>query len=165
MNRRLAWCLSGLLVISALASQAGELANPWIRGIFTGRSPRPVALTESLAWQKASELAELTPGAFVLVGSGLSMQPLYASGTILVLQVQAYENLAPGQTALYRSHAHKIVAHVLIAKTRDGWRVAGLNNRIHDMEPLSRDNLVGVVIGAFSPQLELRPVRIAALDR
>jgi hypothetical protein len=40
---------------------------------------------------------------------------------------------------------------VLVAKARDGWRVAGLNNRDHDMEPVSAANLVGVVIAAFSP--------------
>ena len=60
--------------------------------------------------------------------------------------------------------ARKIVAHVLVAKVRDGWRVAGLNNRDHDMEPVSAANLVGVVIAAFQP-LPAARVQLAALHR
>ena len=156
MFRRAPWLLSGLLLLSGLVSPARETDDPWIRGVFTGRSPRPVAATVSEAWQQASELAELIPGAFVLVGSGASMQPLYAPGTILVLQQCAYEKLQPGQTALYRNQAGKIVAHVLITRARDGWRATGLNNRIHDMEPVLSGNLVGVVIAAFQPSRSSR---------
>ncbi len=146
----LAGCLA--LVLSAAAGLHGrETDDPWVRGIFTGKSPRPVQLVETEAWQRASELAGVTPGAFVLVGGGESMRPLYEPGTILVMQQCSYEKLACGQTALYRNHAGKVVAHVLITKARDGWRTAGLNNRIHDMEPVLAQNLVGVVIAAFRP--------------
>jgi hypothetical protein len=62
-----------------------------------------------------------------------------------------YAQLERGQTAFYRNQTGQVVAHVLITKARDGWRVAGLNNRIHDMEPVGADNLLGVVIGAFRP--------------
>jgi hypothetical protein len=153
MVRRVALIAGWLVLVFSAASrlQGHETDDSWIRGIFTGGSPRPVQLTETEAWQQASQLAEMTPGAFVLVGGGMSMQPLYAPGTILVMQQCAYEKLQRGQTALYRNKAHKVVAHVLIAKVRDGWRVAGLNNRIHDMEPVLADNLVGVVIAAFKP--------------
>jgi hypothetical protein len=145
----------------ALTAHAAEADQSWIRGIYTGKSPRPVTLVEREAWQRAKELAERTPGAFVLVGGGESMQPLYRPGTILVLQRSAYTELQRGQTALYRSRANHTVAHVLIAKARDGWRAAGLNNRDHDMEPVVEKNLVGVVIAAFAPQTE-KPNRFVA---
>ena len=103
----------------------------------------------------------MTPKAFVLVGSGKSMQPLYAAGTILVLQRCAYDKLQSGQTALYRNKAGKVVAHVLITRARDGWRATGLNNRSHDMEPVVADNLVGIVIAAFQPLSGSRPVQFA----
>lgn len=142
-----------LLGFAALcrAYPADEPCDPWIHGIFTGKSPRPVVLAEPEAWQQANKLALSTRNAFVLVGGGESMRPLYAPGTILVMQQCPYERLERGQTALYRNQAGKIVAHVLIARVRDGWRVAGLNNRIHDMEPVLAQNLVGVVIAAFRP--------------
>jgi signal peptidase I len=150
MTRRFVKCL--LLGVTFTAVGFGrETDATWIRGVFTGESPRPVVTSEPEAWQQASSIADDTPGAFVLVGSGHSMQPLYTPGTILVLRQLPFEELKRGQTVLYRSRARKVVAHVLIAKARDGWRVRGLNNRIHDMEPVQTENLVGVVVAAFKP--------------
>ena len=90
------------------------------------------------------------------------MQPLYAPGTILVLQKFPFELLERGQTVLYRNQARKVVAHVLVARGRDGWRAAGLNTPQADPEPVSADNLVGVVIGAFRP-LPAARVPVAAV--
>ncbi|HEY0863234.1 MAG TPA: hypothetical protein VGD97_03950 [Lacunisphaera sp.] len=154
----------GLILSAGRVAAAQETDDPWIRGVFTGKSPRAVALAETDAWQRASTVAEHAPDSFVLVGSGRSMHPLYAPGTILVLQQFPYELLERGQTVLYRNQARKIVAHVLVAKARDGWRVAGLNNRDHDMEPVSAANLVGVVIAAFQPLPGPVRVRVAALN-
>lgn len=165
MFRRAPWALVGLLALSALGGAARETDAPWIRGVFTGKSPRAVRLPETDAWQRAGTIAEKAPNAFVLVGSGQSMQPLYAPGTILVLQQFPYELLEPGQTVLYRNQARKVVAHVLVAKARDGWRAAGLNNRHHDMEPVQAANLVGVVIAAFQPLPGGARVQVAALRR
>lgn len=164
MFRRVSCLLVGLILAAGLGRAAQETDDPWIRGVFTGKSPRPVTLAETDAWQRASTVAEHAPDSFVLVGSGRSMHPLYAPGTILVLQQFPYELLERGQTVLYRNQARKIVAHVLVAKARDGWRVAGLNNRDHDMEPVSAANLVGVVIAAFQPLPGPVRVRVAALN-
>ena len=155
----------GFILWSGCVSAARETDEPWIRGVFTGKSPRVVRLPETDAWQRAGTFAKKAPNSFVLVGSGQSMQPLYAPGTILVLQQFPYELLEPGQTVLYRNQARKVVAHVLVAKARDGWRVIGLNNRHHDMEPVLADNLVGVVIAAFQPVQDRASVRIASLNR
>lgn len=163
MFRRAPWALVGLLFFGA-GVQAKETDDAWIRGVFTGKSPRAIALAATEAWQRASTMAEHTPDSFVLVGSGRSMQPLYAAGTILVLQKFPFELLERGQTVLYRNHARKVVAHVLVAKGRDGWRAAGLNNSQHDMEPVSAENLVGVVVGAFQP-VSTPHVQLATLSR
>ena len=165
MFRRAEWLLCGCLILCGSAGSARETDDPWIRGVFTGRSPRPVVAKETEAWQKAGELAEQTPAAFVLVGSGESMQPLYAPDTILVMQQCAYEKLQPGQTALYRNKAGKVVAHVLVTKARDGWRATGLNNRMHDMEPVVVKNFVGVVIAAFLPLREAAAAPVALAGR
>lgn len=164
MLPRAPWIIGGLFLLTVLTSAAGEIDDAWIRGVFTGRSPRPIPAGETEAWQQASEIAGLTPGAFVLVGSGESMQPLYPSGTILVMQSLPYDALERGQTALYRSKGHKVVAHVLVTKVRDGWRVAGLNNPVHDMEPVQGENLVGVVIAAFKPLRSGRLVLVASAN-
>lgn len=91
------------------------------------------------------------------------MQPLYAPGTILVLQQLPFAELKRGQTALYRTKQKKIVAHVLVTKARDGWRVQGLNNPIHDMEPVVAENFVGVVVAAFNPVAPARSLQLAMI--
>lgn len=150
----------GLLILSAATGLPGEVDPVWIQGCFTGGSPRPVNIAETAAWQQASALAENTPTAFVLVGTGRSMHPLYGAGTILVLQKPPYGELRCGQTVLYRTKHQKIVAHLLVAKVRDGWRARGLNNALHDMEPVNADNLVGIVIAAFQPGAPDRTVQL-----
>lgn len=146
----------------SVAVQAGVTTDdPWIRGIYTGESPRPQATEAGNAWRKAAALAERTDRAFVLVGSGDSMRPLYRAGTILVLRQIPYGRLQRGQTVLYRTEQRKVVAHVLVARTRDGWRARGLNNPQHDMEPVQPDNYVGVVIAAYQPTAPVAELHLA----
>ncbi len=140
-----------VLLFAAIAARAEDTQRNWIRGIYTGASPRAQPATEESAWQTASALAESTPRGFVLIGSGRSMQPLYEPDTILVLRQLPYSELRRGQTVLYRNRAGKVIAHVLVTKARDGWRTRGLNNPTHDMEPVQATNLVGVVVAAFKP--------------
>ena len=115
------------------------------------------------AWQRASLLAGHTDRAFVLVGSGDSMRPLYEPGTILVLQQVSFPGLKRGQTVLYRNRQQKIVAHVLVTRAHDGWRAQGLNNPGHDMEPIQEANFVGIVIAAYQPTGRPALPRLAGL--
>lgn len=146
------------------ASAEAALEDDWIRGIYTGESPRPVPAEASRAWRAASSLAERTSRAFVLTGTGNSMRPLYEAGTILVLRQIPYAQLERGQTVLYRTEQRKVVAHVLVARTRDGWRARGLNNPQHDMEPVQPENYVGVVIAAYQPTSPVVATRVAEMN-
>lgn len=138
-------------VLATCVAAPDETRDFWIRGVFTGHSPRPEIVAESEAWQRVEQIVSATPDAFALVGGGVSMQPLYPPGTILVLRTVDFAALHPGQTALYRNGAQRPVAHVLIAKCRDGWRVRGLNNVTFDPEAVVAENLLGVVVAAFTP--------------
>lgn len=150
-------------VVLATTSHAfDETRDPWIRGVFTGRSPRPLTVAESEAWRRVEEIVSTTPDTFTLVGGGQSMQPLYPPGTILVLREVDFAELRPGQTAVYRNRARRPVAHVLVTKCRDGWRIRGLNNRTHDPEALVAENFIGVVIAAFTPTPTAAGTRVAA---
>lgn len=137
--------------LTTCVAASDETRDAWIRGVFTGNSPRPEALAESEAWQRTGRIVSTTPDTFTLVGGGQSMQPLYPPGTILVLRAVDFAALRPGQTAVYRNSAQRPVAHVLITKCRDGWRVRGLNNARHDSDAVVADNLLGVVVAAFTP--------------
>ena len=115
------WC-SGLLACGLLTSGHAAAESDWVRGIYVGLTPRAVSAHLADAWKAATRLAELTDRAFVLVGSGRSMRPLYSPGTILVLQKISYSRLQRGQTVLYRNPEGRTVAHVLVTRTRSGWR-------------------------------------------
>jgi hypothetical protein len=156
---RILW--AGVVCGLVLTATLPATESSWINGIDTGRSPRPLCLTVSQAWRQAADTASHLSHAFVLVGDGESMHPLYPSGTILVLQPLPYTRLERGQTVLYRDQDNHLVAHVLVAKARDGWRICGLNNRTHDMEPVQAGNLVGVVVAAYTPRAEGSAVNMA----
>lgn len=152
-SRRLLAALALLLLAALPPSTAAfdETRDPWIRGTFTGNSPRARALPEPTAWREAQTTVARTPGAFILIGTGRSMEPLYPAGTLLVLREADYPSLRSGQTVVYRSEAGRAVGHVLVAKARDGWRAKGLNNHTHDLEPVVAGNMIGVVIAAYRP--------------
>ncbi len=140
-----------LAVLPPSAAALDETRDTWIRGTFTGNSPRAVALPEPTAWREAQTVIARTPGSFILIGTGRSMEPLYPAGTLLVLRETDYASLRSGQTVVYRSEAGRAVGHVLVAKARDGWRAKGLNNAMHDLEPVVAENMIGVVVAAYRP--------------
>ena len=121
----------------------------YVAGHYVAASPRPKVLPASEASRLALQTASSHPGAFVVRGRGESMRPLYPNGTILVVQPLPYPNLQRGMTVMFRSRANHTVAHVLVARTADGWRTSGLNNRRHDYLQVTADNIAGVVVAAF----------------
>ncbi len=142
-----------LLIFGALTLtvQAGQASGDWIRGVYTKGSPAPTALPSTLALREAQAYAARTQGATVITGRGHSMAPLYPDGTVLVVASRPYSELSRGMTVVYRNRANRSVAHVLVARANDAWRVTGLNNRSHDGEGVDAANLVGVVVAAFQP--------------
>lgn len=147
----------GFLFLASVAVAFDETRDPWIRGVFTGNSPRAVACTESDAWRDAIDVVSRNPDSFILVGTGRSMLPLYPAGTLLVIRETDYSDLRSGQTVIYRNERQNAVGHVLVAKARDGWRARGLNNITHDREPVTESKLIGVVIAAYAPQDNAAP--------
>ena len=123
----------------------------WVRGLYVAASPTPRYLPSSMAWNAAREAAAQLGNAAILAGSGKSMEPLYTSGTLMVVQRSGFHELARGQTVIYRNRTNQTVAHVLIAKCGDGWRVAGLNNPRHDGEGVNERNFLGLVVAAITP--------------
>lgn len=140
------WIL-GVSALCLVGPAEATDAKSWNRGVFTGHSPRPQAV--AAAPDGAGPAAEFRDG-FAVLGRGRSMHPLYPTGTLLVLRPVRYDELRRGQTVVYRSRAGRPVAHVLVTRTRDGWRARGLNNRRHDFEPVHAGNLLGVVVAAYA---------------
>jgi hypothetical protein len=152
--------LSAACVVPCLAATKQTKAVKWIRGLYVAESPMPQRIPTEQLWITAESNARAV-GGVALRGDGESMLPLYAPGTVLVIAPTPFDNLRRGQTVIYRNSANREVAHVLVAKCRTGWRVAGLNNRSHDGEGVNSTNLCGVVIAAYTPD---NTARIALRD-
>ncbi len=149
---------------SAALAAARETARPvkWIRGIYVAETPASRGVPASILLPQAETRAAALKGA-ALRGYGRSMQPLYQPGTVLVVAPAPFEQLRRGQTVVYHNREGRQVAHVLIAKCKDGWRVAGLNNRVHDDEGVTPANLFGIVVEAYHAEAGAAPLLAAVV--
>jgi len=145
-----------VLLILSLLTSFGRAADSVPGGLFLGSSPQPIAVARREAWRYAEKVAAQHEGAFVVRGDGLSMAPLYPSGTVLVIGRVSFDQLKRGDTVVYRNEEGRPIAHVLVSPSRDGWRAAGLNNSHLDEESVLPENLLGVVISAYTP-VDLSP--------
>jgi hypothetical protein len=102
------------------------------------------------------------PGTGYLVGSGDSMLPLYRENTVVVTRRVATGDLRAGMTAVYVGDSGRLVAHVLVRRTWDGWLAQGVGNDACDTVKVTGQNLVGVVVRAFEPSKS--PLRALALE-
>jgi len=152
--RRAKLMISFLLIgfVGAAGIQAKTPAKPvkWMRGIYMAESPVPQSVPETIAESVANTVAREVGGAAIR-GNGNSMKPLYHDGVIMVVAPTKFDELKRGQTVVYKNREGRHVAHVLVAKCKNGWRVTGLNNRTHDGQGVNAENLHGVVVDAFQP--------------
>ena len=144
-------CLGLAVLFSACTSRVGTSSNDSINGVYVGKSPVPEMLPLNELFRKTAGIRARIPGIKINTGSGHSMEPLYADGTILVLAPPGNQPLERGMTVVYRNRENRDVAHVLIGQEGDGWRAAGLNNPSADSDLVQDSNIVGIVIAAFIP--------------
>lgn len=149
------WLTNALLMVMGCSFFAGPVqAEPKVKATYIAGnyviSPAAQYAASSTARLKAYETAMAIPGAYVVEGRGSSMQPLYQSGTLLVIQPTPFEKLTRGMSVVFRSN-NRSITHVLVAKTKEGWRTTGLNNRRHDYVCVNAENIRGVVVAAFTP--------------
>jgi len=118
--------------------------------------PRPQVPTPSAdvnvntAWRDAKLVAAREPGRQPAMGAGASMQPVYGSTTMLVINPIAYDQLRAGMSVAYLNRRGVRVVHQLVEKADDGWTVMGLNNEQEDEERVTRQNLIGAIYASFN---------------
>jgi len=147
-----------LAVAVNLLSMAGCVSSPSQelvgRLIQSGESPTPTLATVTDAWREAHAYIAERPGADVVLGSGDSMLPLYRSRTLLVTELRPYQDWLPGQTEVFGGDHGWPVAHLLVAKTAEGWRVVGAARAEYDETLVTPRNYLGTVAKAY----ELLPI-------
>lgn len=78
------------------------------------------------------------------------MAPLYGDNTILVITPIAFEDLEQGMIVAYRSKTGQRIVHRIQFKQGNKWIAQGINNSESDPEPVTEENLIGVVYGVFN---------------
>ncbi len=117
--------------------------------LFVQRAPLPTLVPSGQVLAAAEQRAAAHQGDFVLHGVGASMEPVYLSGTVVVVHPSAFHMLRRGMPVVYVNRRGYHVAHMLMEKVRGGWLAIGLNNADPDDTLVTPDNLVGIVRHAF----------------
>ena len=113
-------------------------------------APAPTLVQPGQELSAAESAVAPLAGAHAFVGVGNSMEPIYASGTALVVTPCAFQQLRRGMSVVYVNHNGQGVAHVLKGKIHDGWIAQGTNNPLEDQDLVTEANLVGVVTQAYA---------------
>lgn len=120
--------------------------------LFVRTAPLPTVVPPGQALAAAERLAATREGDFALQGVGISMEPVYASGTAVVVRPTAFHMLRKGMPVVYANAKGACVAHMLVEKLRGGWLAIGLNNAEPDEILVTKENLLGVVQHAYVSQ-------------
>jgi hypothetical protein len=94
-----------ILAVGADGKTSVKSKETYIAGNYVAGSPPPVLCTPDEARQQSRTLAAMTPGAFVL------------SGTLLVVQPVAFENLSRGMSVVFSTRRPR---HHTCARGQDG---------------------------------------------
>ena len=113
-------------------------------------APAPVLVTKGSELRTAEAAAAHLAGAQAFIGAGESMEPIYASGTAIVVTPCAYSELRAGMSVVYVNRDGRGVAHALVQATCDGWVAQGVNNPDQDSDLVTARNLVGVITQAYA---------------
>ncbi len=130
--------------------------------LFADNAPMPKIVARGSELAAAESAAQQMHGCFAVQGEGCSMEPVYVSGTAVVIRAGGYDRLRRGQPVVYQSRRGMTVAHMLVRQTELGWVAAGLNNNGEDTELVTSDNLVGVITQAYASRTGSLPKTVAA---
>ena len=136
-------------VVVAVSTQAGVKSEKFLSAIVEN-TPKPTVVKQGSQFREAEKVAATIPGAEALWGMGSSMEPLYASNTAIIVAPVKFTELKKGMTVVYMSSRGRMVAHSLKTDLSKGWIVQGLNNDDEDDDLVTKKNIVGVIVKAYS---------------
>src|SRR5271165_1018280 len=146
-------CAFGLITLFGTGSTAcaAETADRVSLGAVAAMSPAAEVVGPFDSIRMGEKYVAEHAGTHCLVGSGNSMLPLYKDHTVVITHSIAMPDLKAGMTVAYIGESGRPVAHVLVKKSFGGWIAKGVGNAGCDSEPVTKYNLIGVVIKAYEP--------------
>ncbi|MSU70604.1 MAG: hypothetical protein EXS39_07510 [Opitutaceae bacterium] len=136
-------------LLGATTAQAGIKSERLLAAIIQ-RTPASVLVAEGQQMKQAEQAVAAIPGAEALWGVGDSMEPLYSNHTAVVVAPISFKDLRKGMTVIYLNRSGRMVAHSLTGDVAKGWIAQGVNNDDEDDDLVTRGNLVGVIVQAYS---------------
>jgi hypothetical protein len=130
--------------------------------LFAMNAPLPKLVPKGTELAAARQAASQAHGCLAVQGAGCSMEPVYLSGTAVVVRVGGFDKLRPGMPVIYQTRSGSSVAHMVVRRTDEGWVAVGLNNAGEDLELVTSENLVGVITQAFASNIGPLPKAVAA---
>ncbi len=112
-------------------------------------TPQPVLVCSKEAVELAKKESVKVGGDW-FVGGGKSMLPLFPEKTVVVTKPIKYDDVKKGMTLVYKKKSGKVVAHAVIGEDGNGYIVQGTNNEEPDAESVNENNLIGVVVKAYT---------------
>jgi len=138
-----------VLAVFALPAHAGISSRRQLAAILS-QTPAAQIVGDGQQMERAEQAAAKIPGAQTFWGVGQSMQPLYTPNTALVVKPVAYDNVKKGMTVVYVKKNGHVVAHSVVDEDGKGYVVQGVNNNEADSESVNENNMIGVVVAAYS---------------
>jgi hypothetical protein len=145
--RRTAFVAFSVLAVKAAAT---GIKSERLLAAIIKQTPESTLVAEGEQMKRAEAAAAEIPGATVLWGVGASMEPLYSSRTAIVVAPINFKDLKKGMTVVYLNRRGRMVAHSLIGDVPKGWIAQGVNNAEEDDDLVTSQNLLGVIVGAYS---------------
>ncbi len=136
-------------VFTAFSAHAGIRSERLLAAIIK-QTPASTIVSRGEQIQAAERAARNIPGAEAMWGVGASMEPLYSSGTAIVVAPVSFKELKKGMTVVYYNRDGEMVAHALTGDLPKGWIAQGVGNDHEDDDLVTANNLVGVIVHAFS---------------
>jgi hypothetical protein len=141
-------CAIGLVLVASTA-QAGIKSERLLASIIQ-RTPASTVVAAGEQVKRAEAAAAQIPGAQAYWGVGESMEPLFPNHTAIVVAPVKFDELRKGMTVVYVNQRGWMVAHSLTGDVPKGWIAQGVNNDEEDDDLVTKENLVGVIVQAFS---------------
>ena len=118
--------------------------------LFARTAPLPTLVAPGTEMAAAEALAAKGDYDMALHGVGSSMEPVYVSGTAIVVHPCSFRSLRKGMAVVYVNRRGHYVAHMLVEDMPKGWFAIGLNNAEVDDDYVTANNLVGVIKEAYT---------------
>jgi len=135
-------------------------------------APTPRLVAPGREFVAADRYAQAHEREVAFAGVGSSMEPMYTTGTAIVVRQCEFDALRKGQPVVYINRRGAFVAHMLLDNTPRGWTAIGVNNTEADEDLVTPANLIGVIQEAFvaadmplHPQVAARVALRDALER